>query len=312
MARKRYRKRSRGLVEEIMTAKPLGLFIYATIALATTLYANRYAENDLIKILARTFGQYLYWFALFLYCLCLIKLIYSSLKGSSEGSSEILIDNPKGYGRSKIEPAFVEPDNKYLAKKEQLEWSIDLINEIEWRTFEKLIEKLYVEKGHQCECTNFGADGGIDIVVYKPGSKEPESIIQCKAWSQKVGVKEIREFLGVMTHVQVNHGIYVTTTGYTDDAIALASQHQIELFDAPRVIMQIKALEESTQERLLQFIIQDDFRTPTCPKCNLKMSIRRSGSETFWGCGNYPKCKRTFKSKMSLAKTLIEKINMSY
>src|SRR5207244_3823033 len=39
-----------------------------------------------------------------------------------------------------------------------------------------------------------------------------------------------------------------------------------------------------------------DFPTRTCPACGIKMTARTSSTEgrKFWGCLNYPRCKRTF------------------
>ncbi len=81
------------------------------------------------------------------------------------------------------------------------EWTLNLIREIEWKRFEELSTAYYQEKGIQAKATSIGADGGIDIKLYQDDSGNPTAIVQCKAWSSKqVGVKEIREFLGVMTH----------------------------------------------------------------------------------------------------------------
>src|SRR5436190_1024181 len=49
---------------------------------------------------------------------------------------------------------------------------------------------------------------------------------------------------------------------------------------------------------LLKFATQGDFLTPTCPRCSIKMTSRKSTGEgrKFWGCPNYPRCKQTLYS----------------
>ena len=53
-----------------------------------------------------------------------------------------------------------------------------------------------------------GADGGVDIILYQQGVETPAIIVQCKSWSQKVGVKAIRELFGVMAADQIGYGVF--------------------------------------------------------------------------------------------------------
>lgn len=74
-----------------------------------------------------------------------------------------------------------------------------------------------------------------------------------------VGVKDLREFLGVMTAHKVARGTYATTSTYTPDARKFAKD------------------------------------SPTCASCGIKMVERTpsKGGSAFWGCSNYPRCKTT-------------------
>ena len=61
-------------------------------------------------------------------------------------------------------------------------------------------------------------------------------VVQCKRYGEKklVGSPEIQQFLGMMTiHHRAQHGIYLTTSGYTRHALALAHHHApaLELID---------------------------------------------------------------------------------
>lgn len=172
-------------------------------------------------------------------------------------------------------------------------WSLWLIKEIEWKRFEELCTAYYLEKGIKAETTSLGADGGIDIKLYQDNSNSPTAIAQCKSWYNKaVGVKEIREFLGVMSHEKIPKGFYITTGEYTVDAKAIANANKITLITGELLLMMILRLPEASQNKLLALATEGDYTTPSCPSCGTKM-IHRTGSKgDFWGCSNYPKCRQ--------------------
>ena len=54
-----------------------------------------------------------------------------------------------------------------------------------------------------------GADGGVDLILERPGERV---LVQCKHWKAwKVGVQTIRELFGVMTLKGASGGIVATT-----------------------------------------------------------------------------------------------------
>jgi restriction system protein len=163
------------------------------------------------------------------------------------------------------------------------EWSLQLIKDIEWKKFEELSTAYYLEKGIRAEATSFGADGGIDIKLYQDDSGSPTSIVQCKAWnSWQVGVKQIREFLGVMTHEKIPKGFYMTSGEYSDDAKKTATANGITLINGEMLLMMIKRLPEEAQKKLLALATEGDYTTPSCPSCGVKM-VKRSGKRRLLG-----------------------------
>lgn len=173
------------------------------------------------------------------------------------------------------------------------EWTLNLIREIEWKKFEELSTAYYQEKGIQAKATSIGADGGIDIKLYQDDSGNPTAIVQCKAWSSKqVGVKEIREFLGVMTHEKITKGFYMTSGEFSIDAKGTATANKITLINGEMLLAMIKRLPEASQKNLLSLATKGDYTTPTCSSCDEKMVKRHSKRGEFWGCRNYPRCKQ--------------------
>lgn len=177
-------------------------------------------------------------------------------------------------------------------------WSLRLIQDLEWKRFEELSTAYYNAKGIRAETTTLGADGGIDIKLYQDDSGNPTSIVQCKAFANNVGVKLIREFLGVMTHEKIAKGFYMTTNGFTEEAKEIAKANHVTLINGEMLLMMIGRLNEASQQKLLALATEGDYKTPSCVSCGTKMKRRhvKSGKKPdFWGCANFPKCRQTLK-----------------
>ncbi|MDR3483151.1 MAG: restriction endonuclease [Burkholderiaceae bacterium] len=174
-------------------------------------------------------------------------------------------------------------------------WTLEALRSLEWKRFELLCARYYETVAFKAETLTCGPDGGIDVKLYKQDDSKPIAIVQCKAWnSSDVGVKELRELLGVMTHEKVKRGIFITTAGYTKDAATFGSANPIQLLDGAAFLAKLKELPEARQKALLDFAFDGDYKTPTCPSCGIKM-IRREGKKgAFFGCRNFPRCRRTF------------------
>lgn len=172
--------------------------------------------------------------------------------------------------------------------------SIGSIQQLNWKQFEVLVGAYYRKQGYQVvENLNDGADGGVDLRLHKDGTK---TIVQCKHWkSAKVGVKEIREFYGILMHEQAKQAIYITSGVYTEEAKVFAQGKSMVLIDGRQLTAMITSVNGNIapqQATPLQSSI------PACPKCGSEMIIRRArkgdtaGSD-FWGCTNYPRCRGT-------------------
>lgn len=174
------------------------------------------------------------------------------------------------------------------------EWTIELLRDLEWKRFEDVCQKFYALKGIRSETTSLGADGGVDIRLYQDDSGKPTSIVQCKAWGRYVGVKPIRELLGVMAHEKIEKAFFMTSSHFTDEAKAFAKTNRITLIDGAMLVAMIKRLSDAQRQALLAFATEGDFTTPTCSSCGIKMRRvpGKGGKPDFWGCQNYPRCRQ--------------------
>ncbi|MFH1814269.1 MAG: restriction endonuclease [Pseudomonadota bacterium] len=166
---------------------------------------------------------------------------------------------------------------------------------IEWKRFEDLCQKFHEIKGIRSVTTPLGPDGGIDIRLFQDDSDRATSIVQCKAWGERfVGVKPVRELLGVMTHEKVAKAFFMTSSRFSGDAKAFARSNHITLIDGDMFLMMINRLPAASADALLRFATAGDYNIPTCPKCGQKMKAvpGREGRPDFWGCTSYPRCRQ--------------------
>ena len=181
------------------------------------------------------------------------------------------------------------------------EWARELLSKLEWKRFEEVVAAYSRELGYEARTTHIGADGGVDVQLFKDGQTNPVMIIQCKAWdTYKVGIKPVRELYGVMAADKVPNGAFFTTGDFTTEAETWARDKNLDLVNGREFLARIKSLSPAQQQTLLDLAIAGDYTTPTCPSCDVKMILRtatkgRFEGNNFWGCPHYPHCKQTFK-----------------
>jgi len=173
-------------------------------------------------------------------------------------------------------------------------WNLALITTLEWKRLEQLSALYFRALEFRVEEADCGPDGGVDLRLFAGGASTPSILVQCKAWnSWKIGVKEVRALLGVMSKERVSEGIFVTTSTFTDEAVRFARGTNIALIDGNDLLCKLRDLPAEDQSRILEVVTSGDFTTPTCPSCGVKMVMRvaKRGGDSFWGCSRYPACR---------------------
>lgn len=174
------------------------------------------------------------------------------------------------------------------------QWSPAVFAAIEWRRFEAVCEALFGQAGFETRSQTHGADGGVDIWLYSRHAEGPVAIVQCKHWQgTPVGVKEVREFYGVMASHKLQRGTYATSSVYTADAQQFAKANGINAMDGSALLRLIATRTPEQQQALLDVAFEGDYWRPTCASCGIKLVDRTpsKGGAAFWGCSNYPRCK---------------------
>lgn len=210
----------------------------------------------------------------------------------SMGSNDATSNNAdKEFGNPEYE--FIFPSEEVATPSH---WCLELLGSLEWKRFETVCAEYLRLIGLFPEETRIGADGGVDIWVYKPDVEKPVGIVQCKAWSTyKVGIKPVRELFGVMAAERVANGKFMTTGEFTSEACAFAEGKRLQLISGQMLLAAIQKLPMDSQTKLLAMATEGDYRTPSCPQCATKMTLRqgKKGGRDFWGCPRYPRCRAT-------------------
>ncbi len=168
----------------------------------------------------------------------------------------------------------------------------DAVSNMSWQEFEMLVSEFFRKQGYSViENGGGGPDGGVDLRIRKD---DKILIVQCKHWkTHKVGVKIVREQLGIKT-AQGADGVIIVTSGlYTDEAANFANEQQVTLIDGRKLKDIISETKKSIPVDLSKSTI-----TPNCPLCSSLMVARtakkgKSAGSKFWGCSRFPKCRGT-------------------
>lgn len=174
---------------------------------------------------------------------------------------------------------------------------IDSIRALGWKDFEELVGEAYRRKGYSVgENQGGGPDGGVDLVLRKEGVT---TLVQCKHWKTlKVGVKVVRELFGVMTAHGAGRGMVLISGEFTKDAVAFAKSNAIELVNGSKLLAMISEVQK--EPRIERSLPVAKSVEKECPVCGGDMLVRtaKKGSyagNKFWGCSNFPKCRKTEK-----------------
>ena len=184
----------------------------------------------------------------------------------------------------------------------------DALDGMSWREFEMLVGEGFRLQGYQVvETGGGGADGGVDLVLTKPGRNGGEKfLVQCKQWRAfKVGVDVVRELYGLMAARGATGGFVVTSGRFSDQAVSFASGRNVMLIDGPKLhglIRQAKAGADRPLPRTAAAPAAQPAtalpQVPSCPMCAKPMARRTAkrganAGREFWGCTGYPQCRGT-------------------
>jgi hypothetical protein len=111
------------------------------------------------------------------------------------------------------------------------------------REFELMVARLFEAQQYSVEVTSETRDGGADVICMKNDHGVSFKVaVEVKRYDQRrpVGVELIRSFVGANAQFLANKLVYVSTSGYTRDALSFAHtpgiMHLLELKSLPDVV----------------------------------------------------------------------------
>ena len=139
----------------------------------------------------------------------------------------------------------IEDSDLELLKNETISRSFefikDLVYQLTWEESELLVAGVLRAIGYKTRMSSKGGDGGYDIIASPDGLEMTEPIIKAEVKhktksKEKVGAPDIRNFIGGLRNS--TKGIYVSTTGFSKDAIQEADRANfyITLIDLDRLV----------------------------------------------------------------------------
>jgi restriction system protein len=126
----------------------------------------------------------------------------------------------------------------------QAEWrelhagqAIAALDRLTGEQFEEFLAVAFTKKGYQVERTPLTGDKGADLILI--GTTGGRVAVQAKRYTALVGITAVQEVLGGMSYYRCPHGIVITTSGFTRDAVELArSSRYIQLWDRDELAQQ--------------------------------------------------------------------------
>lgn len=161
-------------------------------------------------------------------------------------STEESLASPALLAVPMIESAVASPDDRLGEAMSELRRSVvaellDSLGAVSPSFFETIVLDLLHRMGYGASRADLqrvggSGDGGIDGVISLDKLGLEKVYVQAKRWKNIVGRPEVQGFYGALAGQRANKGVFITTSGYTAQAIEFAkSVERIVLVDGTRM-----------------------------------------------------------------------------
>ncbi len=182
----------------------------------------------------------------------------------------------------------------YPAAKPPTLLTQDLLQELDWKRFDELVAACFRAEDRRVELAKPDPDENVEIHLYRSGESKPSAYVHCLSWHDgPVGAKPVRKLFGGMAAGGVSEGWFVATGDFTPEAREYAAGKNLCLLTGGQFAERINALPPGPRTKLLAEAFRADCRTPTCPRCGVKMVLRPE-AQPYWRCANYPRCRASY------------------
>ncbi|UII55672.1 restriction endonuclease [Cytobacillus spongiae] len=216
---------------------------------------DRKAISNGIAVLFLLTGLFLYWrvfssnniyifFGIILATPIIEAVIYSIFPGNKTKKSSTSKHHVKKKGNINCSPNRLREDKEIIASR---------LEDLSWREFERLCFLYFKARGYKPRETGEGADGGVDLIIYNRHHKAEEAI-QIKHYissGNQITVEKIRELNSAKRNHNCVLSRFITTSGYTKDALKQADDYKMICHDLNWVKNKIIKWQEQEQKKVV-------------------------------------------------------------
>ncbi|MED4014459.1 restriction endonuclease [Sutcliffiella cohnii] len=216
---------------------------------------DRKAISNGIAVVCLLTGLFLYWmvfssnniyifFGIVLATPIIERIIYTILPGKKTKKSSTSKKQVKKKENINSSSNRLREDKDIIASS---------LEDLSWREFERLCFLYFKARGYRPRETGEGADGGVDLIIYNRHHKAEEAI-QIKHYinsGNQITVERIRELNSAKRNHKCVLSRFITTSGYTKDALREADNYKMECHDINWVKSKIGKWQELEQKKVV-------------------------------------------------------------
>jgi hypothetical protein len=160
----------------------------------------------------------------------------------------------------------------------------ELLSRLDWKSFEELVASYYTKTGVVAERTKEGPASAVHIKISWKGESRPFALVQCIAHPPgPVGPTPLQGLQAVLTQENIRRGYVASAGKFTAAARDYAEEKHLTLMPGEVLLEKLNALPDGARAEVLQEITAGNWTTPSCPKCEAKMT-RSAENPELWRC----------------------------
>ena len=135
--------------------------------------------------------------------------------------------------------------------------------------FEHYCAHIFRSKGFEAEVTSRSRDGGYDIALTSAVGET--AIVECKCYqpAEKIGRDLVQKLVGANAVYKADHMIFITTSGFSADAISYAHQVGVKLIDGCDLLKLANRDSENNELPMDKWLLAKEdlmaYYPPDCP-----------------------------------------------
>ncbi|MBZ1540495.1 restriction endonuclease [Leuconostoc mesenteroides] len=204
--------------------------------------------NRLIDLVPRYVNMLLLKFGKFTLEDLYLELIDNLIDGVGKAFDELLEDSKSLATIKSVLDDYTDQVDGFYVKKtipEGYATAVKDLNMMNPYDFEKLIKKLFVEKGYLNVVRKGGAgDLGVDITGYYPNADGEKELwlIQVKRWVHNVGSEPLQRLVSERQRLEAQKAIVITTADFTNDAKLISEQQDVYTMNGNQLISELNKI----------------------------------------------------------------------